>query len=188
MADQRRCSQRRGGPSRLAIVQGAGVVQGFRCPFHRVPGQLAPLAVGEMPRMAPRSMLALRIRRLSICSHETQFRISILLGRMTRFRKILLLAVVPFAALLFMVSWPSLQRVNTAAHAAMCKNNLKVLENAEAKWAQEQHKTTNDTPTWSDLVGTNRYLETRIACPDGGIITIGRVGVPPTCSVPGHNL
>jgi hypothetical protein len=104
-------------------------------------------------------------------------------------RNVLLLAVVVVATLLwFAVAWPSFRRVNTAAHAAMCGNNLKVLEQAKAKWAQQEHKTANDTPAWSDLVGTNGYLKERFSCPDGGVITIGAAGERPKCSVPGHDL
>ncbi len=104
-------------------------------------------------------------------------------------RKVLLLAVVVVAVpLWFVVAWPSFRRVNTAAHAAVCANNLKALEQAKAKWAQQEHKAANETPAWSDLIGTNGYLKDRFSCPDGGAITIGAVGERPRCSVPGHDL
>ena len=80
-----------------------------------------------------------------------------------------------------------LDRSFPAFQATICRSKLRVLQNAKALWSQEQHKTTNDTPTWPDLIGTNGYLEAQLFCPDGGVVTIGRVGESPKCSVPGHS-
>jgi hypothetical protein len=63
-----------------------------------------------------------------------------------------------------------------------------MLENAKMKWAEDHHETAQDAPTWSDLLGTNHYIEFRVQCPSGGVITIGRVGEPPKCTVAGHSL
>jgi hypothetical protein len=74
------------------------------------------------------------------------------------------------------------------------------IEGAKEQWALEQSKTTNDTPTWSDLSPyiywsgfTNRWFTNGIpVCPEGGIYTLGRVGELPTCSLgdkkPNHKL
>gem|GEM_PF-7056323 len=34
-----------------------------------------------------------------------------------------------------------------------CQANLKQLEGAKASWALEHDKTTNDTPTWAEIIG-----------------------------------
>ena len=52
-------------------------------------------------------------------------------------------------------------------------------------WADNEGKTTNDIPTWTDL---RDYLsDQRIngipICPDGGSYKINRVGERPTCSI-----
>lgn len=105
-------------------------------------------------------------------------------------RNKILFGIATFAALLlFMLVWPSLERVNTASHAALCQHNLKMLVNAKDQWASDQNKTGDDIPTWPDLVRTNvGYLKAPFECPDHGNISIGRVGEAPKCSVPGHNL
>lgn len=69
-----------------------------------------------------------------------------------------------------------------------CQANLKQIDGAKALWAQDHHKTTNDIPVWSDLVGRDRYLGSQPACPEGGTYNLGRVGERATCPVAGHTL
>jgi hypothetical protein len=70
-----------------------------------------------------------------------------------------------------------------------CLANLRAIDAGENEWALENHKTTNDTPTWDDLRG---YLEGgKIPqCPQGGTYKLGHVGEVPTCSIggPRHSL
>lgn len=96
-------------------------------------------------------------------------------------------AVVVIACTLFLF-FSGLRHEHTLTYAAMCKVNLHAIEVAKANWARDEHKTTNDTPNWSDLVGTNRYLNFYPECPSGGIRALGRVGEPPNCSIHGHPL
>jgi hypothetical protein len=63
-----------------------------------------------------------------------------------------------------------------------CIYNLKQIEGSKWCWMDENHKTTNDAPTWSDLVGTNLYMRDRPKCPHGGFYTIGKVGERASCS------
>jgi len=65
-----------------------------------------------------------------------------------------------------------------------CINNLRQIEGAKEQWALEQHKLTNDTPTWEDVLA---YLRSHPECPDGGTYRIGRVDEPPSCSIPRHD-
>ena len=69
-----------------------------------------------------------------------------------------------------------------------CQMNLQQMQTAKAEWASEEHKTTNDVPTWEDMVGKGRFFYARFTCSRGGIYTWGRVGEPVTCSIPGHTL
>ena len=69
-----------------------------------------------------------------------------------------------------------------------CIANLKQLRGAEETWALEQNKTTNDTANVRDLVGPDLYIRDEPVCMSRGSYTLGRVGEPPRCSVPGHTL
>jgi hypothetical protein len=68
-----------------------------------------------------------------------------------------------------------------------CINNLRQIYIAKQQWALENNKTDDSIPTAQDLLP---YFKDGIfpVCPSGGTYTIGAVGVPPTCSIPGHVL
>jgi len=68
-----------------------------------------------------------------------------------------------------------------------CINNLKQIDAAKQQWALENNKTDVSIPTTQDLLP---YLRGQVfpVCPAGGTYTINAVGLPPTCSVPGHVL
>jgi septal ring factor EnvC (AmiA/AmiB activator) len=68
-----------------------------------------------------------------------------------------------------------------------CINNLRQIDAAKQMWALENDKTTAAVPTAQEL---QPYFKDGIfpVCPDGGAYTIGAVGEPPTCSIPGHVL
>ena len=85
------------------------------------------------------------------------------------------------AALHYYNVWPFQQRVRIISAGNHCGNNLRQIDAAKEQWALEQHKTTNDTPTWKDLIG--HYMKAMPVCQNGGIYTIGRVGELPTCSL-----
>jgi hypothetical protein len=75
---------------------------------------------------------------------------------------------------------------------ATCIVHLQVIQASKQQWALENGKDSNAVPTWKDL---NSYLanslyadgeKEELHCPAGGVYTIGRVGVFPTCSIPQH--
>jgi len=74
-----------------------------------------------------------------------------------------------------------------AEQREMCINSLRQIYAAKAQWALELNKAATDTPTEQDLLP---YLSGNVfpVCPSGGTYTIGAVGNPPTCSIPGHVL
>lgn len=73
----------------------------------------------------------------------------------------------------------------TAPSQSSCINLLRQIDGAKQRWAMEKNKTTNDVPTWEDILP---YLIKGESCPQGGTYTLGRVGDLPTCSVASHKL
>jgi hypothetical protein len=67
----------------------------------------------------------------------------------------------------------------------VCLNYLHQIDGAKEQWALETKKTQTDTPTWGDLVGTDKYLKWKLECPDKGTYTIGNMETKPSCSKAG---
>jgi hypothetical protein len=83
---------------------------------------------------------------------------------------------------------PSAEQSGSAvAQFNTCINNLRQIDAAKQQWALENDKTADAIPSAQDLLP---YLSNPVfpVCPSGGTYTINAVGVPPTCSVPGHVL
>ena len=70
-----------------------------------------------------------------------------------------------------------------------CINNLRAIDAAKQEWAIEKNKTTNDIPTWDNILPYLGHYWTNHApiCPSGGKYTIGKVGEPPKCSIGGEH-
>ena len=68
-----------------------------------------------------------------------------------------------------------------------CINNLRQIDGAKQQWALEKQKGSNDVPTHAEVA---LYLKNNKfpVCPARGKYTLGRGGVDPTCSIPGHVL
>ena len=79
------------------------------------------------------------------------------------------------------------QSAATAAQLNTCINNLRLIEAAKQQWALDNSKTDDDIPNALELLP---YFQNDVfpTCPAGGTYTINAVGVPPTCSIPGHAL
>jgi hypothetical protein len=71
--------------------------------------------------------------------------------------------------------------------AAVCINNLRLIEAAKAQWALAKQKPTGALLTAADLAP---YLKTPAppTCPAGGVYTLNPVGIAPICNIPGHAL
>jgi hypothetical protein len=81
---------------------------------------------------------------------------------------------------------PFIRARNTPASGA-CINNLRQLDGAKQQWALEKGMSTNDVPSWNDLLP---YLgpgdsASKPCCPEGGAYILRRVGELPTCSIGG---
>jgi hypothetical protein len=91
-------------------------------------------------------------------------------------------------ALAFSILLPALLRPPAYGQRHYCINNLRQLEGAKQLWAEENHKTTNDTPAVEDI---RPFIAPHaLVCPQGGTYTLGRIGELPRCSRggPGHTL
>jgi uncharacterized coiled-coil DUF342 family protein len=73
------------------------------------------------------------------------------------------------------------------AQIGPCINNLRQIDGAKQQWALENRQTVEALPEVADI---EPYLgnPTTLLCPAGGTYTLNAVGVPPTCTTPGHVL
>jgi hypothetical protein len=69
-----------------------------------------------------------------------------------------------------------------------CINNLRQLAGAKEQWALENKKLATDTPTWLDLIGTDKYIKVVPECLQDGWYRLNQVSAKPTCSRAGHTL
>jgi hypothetical protein len=107
------------------------------------------------------------------------------LESMTKTAKTLVIwlpAVCVFAA----IAVPRFVTVRVTKAKPACINLLRQIDSAKTSWAQEHHKTTNDTPTWDDLRAHSKERVASLTCPDGGTYSIGRIGESPSCSIAEH--
>jgi hypothetical protein len=85
-------------------------------------------------------------------------------------------------------SLEEMKKMKLTGQKVGCINQLKMLERAKITWALERKQTAADVPTWSALIGPDREFQSMPECLSGGTYTLGAVGEPPKCSVPGHEL
>ena len=97
-----------------------------------------------------------------------------------------LIVLLPAICVLVAMIIPHFVRVRVTKAKPACISQLRQIQFAKTFWAQEQRKTTNDTPTWDDLRPHFRDGPAPLRCPDGGAYTIGRIGESPTCSIAEH--
>jgi competence protein ComGC len=86
------------------------------------------------------------------------------------------------------IAIPNFVKARETAQKNACINNLRRIDGAKQVWALQNNKDTNSTPTMQDLAP---YLKGNVAslhCLAGGTYTINKVGEPPTCSIPSHEL
>jgi len=70
----------------------------------------------------------------------------------------------------------------------VCINNLKQLDGAKEQWALEMKKKPQDSATFADLIGADKYIRNMPVCPAGGQYTLHSIAEVPTCNMPGHQL
>ena len=68
-----------------------------------------------------------------------------------------------------------------------CINNLLQIDGAKHQWALENKKEDTEIPSWVEITPYFIRPET-VKCPEGGVYSINRVDLRPTCSIPGHQM
>ena len=100
--------------------------------------------------------------------------------KMTRRTKVIL--AVGCLAMAALVALPSFVRIEVSSRRG-CYATMKMIEGAKLAWMTDNHKTVDDTPTWTDLVGPQKYFLKIPKCPHGGTYSLGKVGESPICSI-----
>jgi hypothetical protein len=90
--------------------------------------------------------------------------------------------------IIVLMATPGLVPARRTSSKNACINNLRQLDGAKEQWALEHKKTATDTPTWHDLIGTDKYIRYPLACDKKGTYTINSMSRKPTCSVASHTL
>ncbi len=99
-----------------------------------------------------------------------------------------IMIVVAVIGILAAIAIPNFVKAREASQKNACIANLKQMEGAKATWALEQKKTSTDSPSDTDLFGTDKYIREKPACPTSGTYALNAVQSKPTCSVAGHTL
>jgi len=86
------------------------------------------------------------------------------------------------------IAIPNFVKARETAQKYGCINNLRRIEGAKEVWALQNNKDTNSTPTMQDLTPFLKGKVATLRCPAGGTYAINKVGVPPTCTIPSHDL
>ena len=104
-------------------------------------------------------------------------------------KKLKLALVAVFVGGLFIWAMPIFKRARTEAWMNSCISNIRQIDGAKDQWRIEHHKTTNDIPTWPDVMqylgrGTSGEIP---KCHSGGTYTLNRLDQAPKCSYPEHS-
>jgi hypothetical protein len=109
--------------------------------------------------------------------------------------KTFIIIMAAIAVVVLAVGIPNFIRARHTTASNFYVNSLRQIEAAKNQWMLESGKTTNDTPTWTELLpyldaGFTNYYTTNgaVVRPAGGVYTIGRVGEPPSCLVDGQRV
>jgi competence protein ComGC len=90
--------------------------------------------------------------------------------------------------LLTLMVAPNFVKARTTSGKSACPSNLRILDSAKEQWALENKKTATDTPTWDDLIGTDKYIKVQPSCPANGSYTLNSMARKPRCSISDHTM
>jgi len=96
--------------------------------------------------------------------------------------------VIAVVGLLAAIAIPNFVKARQASQRAVCVSNLRQMDFAKTMWANDHKKHDGDEPAESEIFGPGKYMNAKPICPAGGNYSLGPVGSPPTCSIPGHGM
>ncbi len=115
----------------------------------------------------------------------------------TGFTLVEIMIVVLIVGILLAIAAPNYVQAREATRRKSCIANLRRLMVAKQQWAMDNNREPTDTPDWSDIVGSDKYIKGDPAtfatstCRSGGVYTMNDVSTPPQCSLEataGHRL
>jgi hypothetical protein len=86
------------------------------------------------------------------------------------------------------IAIPNFFKGRDIAQKNICINNLRRIDGAKQVWALQYNKDTNSAPTMQDLAPFLKGNAPPLRCPAGGTYSINKIGDPPSCSIPSHEL
>ena len=89
--------------------------------------------------------------------------------------------------LLSVIAVPNFIKARDIAQRNACIKNLRQIDNAKHKWAQDNQQDAAAIPTEADLVSQG-IIMADLKCLKHGSYTLNAVGTEPTCSIPEHSL
>jgi hypothetical protein len=95
---------------------------------------------------------------------------------------------IPVLLFMFFITAPPPFLIKRTLARNACVNNLRQIDGLKEQWALEKRKTATDTPTWDDLIGSDKYIKVRPSCPANGTYTLNNMAHKPQCSIRDHTL
>jgi hypothetical protein len=90
--------------------------------------------------------------------------------------------VVALLSFILAIAIPTFFRTREISRQRSCQENLYKIDGAKEQWALENGMGETEEPTWSDLVGVERYLRATPSCPAAGDYAIGPLYANPSCT------
>jgi prepilin-type N-terminal cleavage/methylation domain-containing protein len=99
-----------------------------------------------------------------------------------------LMFVVSILGMLMSIAVLNFTRARDTTRIRACQKNRWMLDAAKEQWMMENRKSRYDTPSYTDLVGRDKYIFEDVVCPMGTkeSYVIGDGLTFTTCTTPGH--
>jgi type II secretory pathway pseudopilin PulG len=95
---------------------------------------------------------------------------------------------VAIIGILIAIAVPGFVKARVQSRTKACQENLTKIDGAKEQYAMENKQNSLYAPTWSDLVGNDKYIKSTPKCPENGTYDIGTIGTAPTCTITDHTM